>query len=319
MTAIPSTRLITIFGGSGFLGRHIVRALANDGWRIRVAVRRPNVANFLKPMGRVGQIQLLKANVNDDASVDAAMKGADATVNLVGVLTQRGSQNFRALHADAAERIAKAAAAHGAVRLLHVSALGANKDSRSVYARTKAEGEERVRAAFPNATIFRPSVVFGPEDDFFNRFAGLARMLPALPLIGGGKTRFQPVYAGDVAQAVVRALNEQAAAGKVFELGGPEVLTLKEIMQLVLKQTHRKRLLVPVPFGLARVKAAFLGLLPKPMLTIDQVRLLESDNVVAPGALGLRELGVTATAAEAILPSYLWRFRRMGQFETVAP
>ena len=319
MTAIPSTRLITIFGGSGFLGRHIVRALANDGWRIRVAVRRPNVANFLKPMGRVGQIQLLKANVNDDASVDAAMKGADATVNLVGVLTQRGSQNFRALHADAAERIAKAAAAHGAVRLLHVSALGANKDSASVYARTKAQGEERVRAAFPNATIFRPSVVFGPEDDFFNRFAGLARMLPALPLIGGGKTRFQPVYAGDVAQAVVRALNDQATAGKVFELGGPEVLTLKEIMQLVLKQTHRKRLLVPVPFGLARVKAAFLGLLPKPMLTIDQVRLLESDNVVAAGALGLRELGVTPTAAEAILPSYLWRFRRMGQFETVAP
>jgi NADH dehydrogenase len=318
MTAIPTTRLITIFGGSGFLGRHIVRALANDGWRIRVAVRRPNVANFLKPMGRVGQIQLLKTNVNDDVAVDAAMKGADAVINLVGVLSQSGAQNFRALHAEAAERIAKAAAAHGAARMLHVSALGANANSSSLYARTKAEGEQRVRAAFPAATIFRPSVVFGPEDDFFNRFGWLAKMSPALPLIGGGRTRFQPVYAGDVAQAAVRALNDAGTAGKVFELGGPEVMTFKEIMQLVLKQTNRRRVLVPVPFGLARIQGAVLGLLPKPMLTLDQVRLLETDNVVSEGALGLRELGIAATASEAIVPSYLWRFRKSGQFEEVA-
>jgi NADH dehydrogenase len=318
MTAIPSTRLITIFGGSGFLGRHIVQALANDGWRIRVAVRRPNVANFLKPMGRVGQMQLLKTNVNDDAAVDAAMKGADAVVNLVGVLYQSGNQNFRGLHAEAAERIAKAAAARGVGRLLHVSALGANAKSASLYARTKADGEQRVRAAFPGATIFRPSVVFGPEDDFFNRFAALARMAPALPLIGGGHSRFQPVYAGDVAQAAARALNDAGTQGKLFELGGPEVMTLKEIMQLVLKETHRKRLLLPMPFGLARFQGAVLGLLPKPMLTLDQVRLLETDNVVAEGALGLGELGITPTAAGAILPSYLWRFRKHGEFETVA-
>ena len=319
MTAIPSTRLVTIFGGSGFLGRHIVRALANDGWRIRVAVRRPNVAHFLKPMGRVGQIQLLKTNVNDDASVDAAMRGADAAINLVGVLVSSGSQNFRALHAQAAERIAKAAAAHGVARLLHVSAIGANANSSSLYARTKADGEKRVRAAFPGATIFRPSIVFGPEDDFFNRFGWLARMAPALPLIGGGKTRFQPVYAGDIAQAAARVLNDTSTAGKLFELGGPEVMTFKEIMQLVMKETHRKPLLIPVPFGLAKFQGLILGLLPKPMLTLDQVRLLETDNVVAPGALGLGELGVTATAAEAILPSYLWRFRKQGEFATATP
>ena len=319
MTAIPSSKLVTIFGGSGFLGRHIVRALANDGWRIRVAVRRPNVANFLRPMGRVGQIQLLRTNVNDDAAVDAAMKGADAVVNLVGVLYQSGSQGFLALHAQAAERIAKAAAAHGATRLLHVSALGASATSSSLYARSKADGERRVRAAFPDATIFRPSIVFGPEDDFFNRFGWLAKMAPALPLIGGGKTLFQPVYAGDVAQAAAKVLRDESTRGKVYELGGPEVMSFKQILQLVLKETHRKRLLVPVPWGIARLQGAVLGLLPKPLLTLDQVRLLETDNVVSPGALTLRDLGYNPTAAEAIIPSYLWRFRKSGEFETVAP
>ena len=319
MTAIPSTKLVTVFGGAGFLGRYMVRALANDGWRIRVAVRRPNSAHFLRPMGRVGQIQLLKANINDDASVDAAMRGADAAINLVGILAPGGGQRFRALHAEGAERIARAATAHRAVRLLHVSALGASADSPSLYARTKAEGEERVRAAFPAATIFRPSVVFGPEDNFFNRFAWLARLSPALPLIGGGRTRFQPVYAGDVAQAALNAFNDPTTEGKLFELGGPEVLTLKEIMQIVLKQTHRRRLLVPVPFALARLKGAVLGLLPKPLLTLDQVRLLERDNVVAEGALTLRDLGIVPIAAEAILPSYLWRFRKHGEFEIVSP
>ena len=319
MTAIPSSKLVTIFGASGFLGRHIVRALANDGWRVRAAVRHPNTAHFLKPMGRVGQIQLLKTNVTDDAAVDAALRGADAAINLVGILAESGAQRFGALHADAAMRIARLAGRHGVARLLHVSALGADADSPSIYARTKAQGEERVRSAFPGATIFRPSVVFGPEDDFFNRFAWLARMSPVLPLIGGGHMRFQPVYVGDVAIAARAVLNDPRAAGKTYELVGPEVMTMKEVMQLVLKQTHRKRLLVPVPFALARMKAAVLGLFPKPLLTLDQVRLLQQDNVVSDGALTLRDLGIVPTAAEAILPSYLWRFRKTGQFETVSP
>jgi NADH dehydrogenase len=319
MTAIPSSKLVTIFGASGFLGRHIVRALANEGWRVRAAVRHPNTGHFLKPMGRVGQIQLLKTNVTDEAAVDSALRGADAAINLVGVLYQSGSQRFEALHAEAAERIARLAASHGVARLLHVSALGAAKDSASLYARTKAAGEARVMAAFAGATIFRPSIVFGPEDDFFNRFAFLARMSPILPLIGGGHTRFQPVYAGDVARAAVTALTDPTTAGKTYELGGPEAMSFKEILQLVLKQTQRKRLLVPVPFAIARMKAAVLGLLPKPLLTLDQVRLLEQDNVVSDGALTLRDLGIVPTAAEAILPSYLWRFRREGQFETVSP
>jgi NADH dehydrogenase len=296
-----------------------VRALANEGWRIRVAVRRPNTAHFLRPMGRVGQVQLLKTNVLDDAAVDTAMRGADAVINLVGILSQTGRQRFEALHTQAAERIARAAAVHGVARLLHVSALGASADSPSLYARTKAEGEARVRAAFPNATIFRPSILFGPEDDFFNRFAWLARLSPALPLIGGGHTRFQPVYVGDVARAASRVLNDPSTAGKTYELGGPEIMNMKQVMQLVLKETHRRRLLVPVPFALARIKAAFLGLLPKPLLTLDQVRLLQSDNVVSEGALTLRDLGIVPEAAEAILPSYLWRFRKTGQFEAVSP
>jgi NADH dehydrogenase len=319
MTAIPSDRLVTIFGGSGFLGRHIVRALANDGWRIRAAVRRPNLANFLLPMGRVGQIQLLKANVRDDNSVDGALRGAHAAINLIGILSQSGTQNFRALHAEAAERIARQASAHGVGRLLHVSALGADPDSPSLYARTKAQGEQRVRQAFPRATIFRPSVVFGPEDDFFNRFAWLARLSPALPLIGGGRMAFQPVYVGDIAEAAKRVLNDAGTAGKTYELGGPEAMSFKAVLQLVLKETHRKRLLVPVPFAIARIQAAVLGLLPKPLLTLDQLRLLERDNVVGDGARTLRDLGIVPTAAEAIVPSYLWRFRKHGEFEPVAP
>ena len=319
MTAIPSSKLVTVFGASGFLGRHIVRALGNDGWRLRAAVRYPNTAHFLKPMGRVGQIQLLKTNVTDEAAVDAALRGADAAINLVGILSESGSQRFGALHADAAERIARLATKHGVTRLVHVSALGADAGSASTYARTKAQGEERVRAAFAGATILRPSIVFGPEDDFFNRFAWLARMSPALPLIGGGRTRFQPVYVGDVALAVRAVLRDAATAGVTYELGGPEVLTLKDVMQLVLKQTQRKRVLIPVPFALARPLGAVLGLLPKPMLTRDQVRLLGQDNVVAADAHTLHDLGIVPTAAEAILPSYLWRFRKTGQFETVSP
>ena len=314
MTGIPSTRLITIFGGSGFLGRHMVRALANDGWRIRVAVRRPNLALFLRPMGRVGQIQIVKANVQDEDALRAALKGADAAINLVAVLYQSGNQRFDSLHVDAAERIARVAGELGVKRLLHVSALGVIGNN-SHYAQTKTLGEERVREAFPNATIFRPSTVFGPEDDFFNKFAWLARLSPALPLIGGGKTKFQPVFVGDVARATAKVLSDASTAGKIYELGGAEILTFKQIMELVLKETHRKRLLVPVPFGLARVKAVFLGLLPKPLLTVDQVRMLESDSVVSDGALTFRDLGIMPEAPGAIIPSYLWRFRKHGEFE----
>ena len=318
MTAIPSAKLVAVIGGSGFLGRHIVRALARDGWRIRAGVRHPNTANFLRPMGRVGQIQIVKANLLDGDDIAMMMRDADAAINLAGILFQSGAQKFERVHAAGAEVVAKAAAQYGLARLIHFSALGASADSPSAYARSKAAGESLVRAAYPDATIMRPSVVFGPEDDFFNRFARLARMLPVLPLIGGGHTRFQPVYAGDVAQGTLAAINDPATAGKLFELGGPEVMTMKEVMQLVLQQTHRRRLLMSVPFAVAKIKAAFLGLFANPLLTIDQVRLLETDNVVSPGAAGLADLGVTATAAEAILPAYLWRFRKAGEFEAAS-
>jgi len=319
MTAIPSTKRVTIFGGSGFLGRHIVRALANDGWRIRVATRRPNNANFLTPMGRVGQIQLLKVNVRDEDGVRAALKDADAAINLAGILYQTGRQRFDSIHVEGAARIARLSAELGVPRLLHVSSLGANAETRAKYAKSKAEGERAVREAYPTATIFRPSAVFGPEDDFFNKFAWLARMSPVLPVIGGGGTRLQPVFVGDVAQAAACALREQSTAGETFELGGPEIMTLKEIMELVLKVTHRRRMLLPIPFALARIQGTVLGILPKPLITRDQVRLLESDNVVSEGARGFRDLAITPEAAEAIVPSYLWRFRKHGQFEPVAP
>ncbi len=315
MTAIPSAKLVSIYGGSGFIGRHVVRVLAREGWRVRVGVRNPNTAGFLRPMGRVGQIQIVRANVLKREDFPLMLRDADAAINLVGVLYQSGAQRFQALHADAAGALAGAAAENGVTRLIQFSALGANPQSASLYARSKAEGEKRVRAAFPHATVMRPSVVFGPEDDFFNRFARLARISPVLPLIGGGHTRFQPVYAGDIAQATLVALGDPGAQGQTFELGGPEVLTLREIMRLVLHQTRRKRLLINVPFGIAKIQGALLGLLPNPPLTLDQVRLLESDNVVSPGAAGLAELGVPATAAEAIIPAYLWRFRKTGEFE----
>jgi uncharacterized protein YbjT (DUF2867 family) len=314
MTAIPSTRLVTIFGGSGFLGRHMVRALADDGWRIRVAVRRPNNALFLRPMGRVGQIQLVKANVTNEETVRAALKGADAAINLVAVLHQSGNQRFDRLHVEAAERIAMLASELGVGRLLHVSALGIQGNP-SHYARTKALGEERVRARFAGATIFRPSVVFGPEDDFFNKFGWLARMSPVLPLIGGGGTKFQPVFVGNVAQAAAKVLSDASTAGQTYELGGPEIMTLKQVMELVLRETRRNRALVPIPFGLARVQGLVLGLLPKPLLTLDQVRMLETDNVVPEGAATFRDLNIVPEAPGAIIPSYLWRFRKHGEFE----
>jgi len=311
-------KLITVFGGSGFLGRHLVRALAKRHYRIRVAVRRPDLSGHLQPLGRVGQIHAVQANVRYPRSVEAAARDADVVVNLTGILFERGRQRFDAVQGFGAEQIALAAAAHGA-RMIHVSAIGADENSPSDYARSKALGENVVRAAMPDASVFRPSVIFGPEDDFFNRFAFMARFLPALPLIGGGETRFQPVFVGDVAEAVARAVDGNVKPATTYEIGGPEVRTFKQLMEYVLAVTERKRLLVPLPFALAKLQARFLQYLPKPPLTPDQVELLKSDNVVSEAAARegrtLKGLGIDATAMETVVPTYLWRFRKAGQFK----
>lgn len=311
--------LVTVYGGSGFLGRHVVRALARRHYRIRVAVRRPELAGHLQPLGRVGQIHAVQANIRDRASVEAAARGAHVLVNLVGILFERGRQRFEAVHTIGAEHVALTAAAQGA-RLAHVSAIGADPQSPSAYARSKAEGERRVLAAQPAATIVRPSILFGPEDDFFNRFAALARISPALPLVGGGHTRFQPVFVGNVAAAIADAVDGTAKTGTIYELGGPDVKTFEELMQFVLKTIERKRLLVPVPFFAARMQAGVLQFMPKPMLTPDQVNLLQVDNVVSPEAIAerrtLQGLGIEPEPIEAIVPTYLWRFRKTGQFRT---
>jgi uncharacterized protein YbjT (DUF2867 family) len=321
MTAIPLETLVTVFGGSGFLGRHVVRALAKLGYRIRVAVRRPELAGFLQPLGRVGQIHAVQANVRHPASVEAAARDADVVIDLVGILFERGRQKFDAVQASGAEAVALAAAAFGA-RMIHVSAIGADEQARSRYARSKGVGEKLVLAAVPSAIILRPSVLFGPEDDFFNKFAAIARFSPALPLVGGGHTRFQPVFAGDVANAVVAAIEGRAKDGEVYELGGPEVRSFKELMQFMLATIERRRLLVPVSFALAMFQAAFLQLLPKPLLTPDQVELLRGDVTVSDKAKRegrtLEGLGIDPVAMAAIVPSYLWRFRKTGQFRPTA-
>jgi NADH dehydrogenase len=311
--------LITIFGGSGFLGRHLVRALAKRHCRIRVAVRRPDLAGYLQPLGRVGQVHAVQANVRNAASVDAAARDADIIINLVGILFERGRQRFETVQAFGAEQVALAAANHGA-RMIQVSAIGADERSRSAYARAKAEGEKAVLAAMPEAVVMRPSIMFGPEDDFFNKFAAMARMLPALPLIGGGQTRMQPVFVGDVAEAIARAVDGNARAGATYELGGPEVRTFKELMRYVLTVIDRRRLLLDIPYPIAKLQAAFLQFLPKPLLTPDQVELLKTDNVVSAAAERDRRtftgLGIEPVAMESIVPSYLWRFRKTGQFKT---
>jgi len=317
MTAIPLETLVTVFGGSGFLGRHVVRALAKLGYRIRVAVRRPDLAGYLQPLGRVGQIHAVQANLRYPASVEAAARDADVVINLVGILFERGRQKFDAVQAFGAEAVALAAAAFGA-RMIHVSAIGADENAASHYARSKAMGEKLVLAAVPSATILRPSILFGPEDDFFNKFAAMARFAPALPLIGGGRTLFQPVFAGDVASAVVAAIEGGAKDGQIYELGGPEVQSFKELMQFMLTTIERRRLLAPIPFPLATFMASFLQLMPKPLLTPDQVELLRGDVVVSDAAKRegrtLEALGVDPVAMAAVVPSYLWRFRRSGQF-----
>ncbi|HRE60432.1 MAG TPA: complex I NDUFA9 subunit family protein [Micropepsaceae bacterium] len=308
-------QIVTVFGGSGFIGRHLMRRLARAGARVRVAVRHPETAHFLRPMGDVGQIQLFKVNVTDEDAVAKVLEGASAAINLAGVLYQSGGgQKFDPIHAMAPGTIGEAAARAGVARIVHVSAIGADAASPSHYARSKAHGEDALTRAFADATILRPSVVFGPEDGFFNKFAALARYTPALPLYGGGNTRFQPVYVGDVADAIVNALASDAARGKIYELGGPQIFTFRELMELILKETGRKRLLVPLPFFVGTLNAAILGLLPNPLVTMDQIKLLKSDNVVADGAPGLKDLCVTPSALELYLSDYLVRFRRTGQF-----
>ncbi len=313
-----NNHLVTVFGASGFLGRHTVRALAKRGYRIRAVTRRPNLAGHLPPMGNVGQIQLCKADVLEPEQVAAALKGASFAINLTGVLIPHGDNSFDALHAGAAQTIAEEAKKAGVTALVHVSAIGADLRSESAYARSKADGENRLRKAFPGATILRPSIVFGPEDSFFNRFAALARALPALPLIGGGHTKFQPVYVGNVADAIVTALESETARGRTYELGGPSTYSFRELMEFILRETDRKRALVPIPFGLASVKAMFLQFLPSPLLTPDQVKLLRTDNVVGAGALTLTDLLILPTSVEAEVPAYLWRFKPKGQYEAVA-
>jgi NADH dehydrogenase len=310
-------RLVTVFGGSGFVGRHIVRALARRGFRVRVAVRRPDLAGHLQPLGAVGQINFVQANLRYPDSVRAAAEGAEIVINCVGILHETGRQKFVSVQARGAETVARAAADAGA-KLIHISAIGADADSTSVYARTKAAGEAAVLREVPGAVILRPSVIFGPEDSFANRFAGLAQMLPALPLIGGGETRFQPVFVGDVAQAVMAVVDGKVTPGTVLELGGPSVKSFRAILEFILETTGRKRPLVPLPFGLAKFQAKFLQLLPNPLLTEDQVELLKHDNVVSDAAKAegrtLEGLGIHPQSLESVAPTYLWRFRKQGQF-----
>ncbi len=309
--------LVTIFGGSGFVGSQTVRAFARRGWRVRVAVRQPHLAYEMRLHGDVGQVDIVQANIRNEASIRRALEGASAAVNAVGVLYSSGRQGFGPVHIAGAANVAAAAADMGVSTLVHVSALGADADSPSAYARSKAEGEAAVRAALPSASVVRPSIVFGQQDDFFNRFAAMARMSPALPLIGGGKTRFQPVFVGDVADAIARIV-VSGASGGTYELGGPSVQTFRELMERVLAETGRRRLLVPMPYpvaglvGIGGDLAAWVGL--KPPLTSDQVTLLRADNVAGGDHPGLAELGIAPTPLESILPTYLYRYRKGGQF-----
>jgi NADH dehydrogenase len=316
--------IATVFGGSGFIGRYVTQRLARAGWRVRVAVRRPNEALFVRTYGVVGQVEAVQANIRDEASTRRAIAGAEVVVNCVGILVEEGRQRFDAVQGDGAGRVARLAAAEDVRRLVHVSAIGADAGSPSAYARSKAAGEAAVIAAFPEAVILRPSIVFGSEDQFFNRFAAMARLSPIVPLVGPD-TRFQPVYVDDVAAAAVKAATGDAAPG-VYELGGPEAASFRALIERMLAVIERRRMVVAAPWGIARMKAktfdfiqrASFGILTNRIITADQVLLLERDNVVAPGARGFAELGITPTPMEAVLADYLYAYRPQGQFRTTA-
>lgn len=316
--------LVTVFGGSGFVGGQVVRALARKGLRVRVAVRRPGKGYRLRMLGDVGQIEVVQANIRDAASVGRALDGAEGVVNCVAVMHEVGGQSFQNLHVDGAATIAELAAERGISRFVQISAIGADANSPARYGRSKAEGEAAVRAHVPSAVVIRPSIAFGQDDHFFNSFAQMAVMAPALPLVGGGETKFQPVFVGDIAAAVARAITDPDCAGKTYELGGPTAHSFKALMELMLAEIHRKRPLVAVPFGIAGLLGVggdlvvgahgVLGVIPLPPVTSDQVQMLKVDNVVAPDALGLADLGIAPTAMEPILPTYLYRYRRGGQY-----
>lgn len=325
--SVPSSepKLVTVFGGSGFLGRQVVRALAQRGYRVRAACRRPDLAGQLQPCGGPGQIVAVQANVRREHrwSVDRALEGADVVVNLVGLLAESGKQTFDDVMADGAHMVAEAARAAGVGAMVQVSAIGADDDATSAYSRAKARAESAALTLVPNSVVLRPSVLFGPDDGFFNRLGALAAMSPVMPLIGGGATRFQPAYVRDVAEAVAIAVDGGAKSGTIYELGGPAVKTFRECAELVLAATRRDRWLVPVPFGLAKFQAKFLQMLPNPLLTEDQVELLKFDNVVSDAAIAegrtFAGLGIEPTAVEAVVESYLWRFRPQGQFDRKRP
>jgi NADH dehydrogenase len=318
-----SAKLVTVFGGSGFIGRYVVRALAKRGHRIRVAVRRPDLAGHVQPLGAVGQIKAIQANLRYRWSIDRALEGADAAVNLVGILFEAGRQTFDAVQAFGPRAIGEAARAAGLADVVHVSAIGADQPSTIGYLRSKAEGEAGILGAFPEAVVMRPSIAFGPEDHFFNRFAGMARLSPFLPLIGGGATRFQPVFAGDIGEAIARAIDGKAERGAIYELGGPEVLTFKQCMERMLEVTKRRRVLLPIPWSIARLMGRVGQHMPGAPLTFDQVRMLQFDNIVSAAAKGdgrtLEGLGIDPTALEVLLPSYLVRFRDRGEFTQIRP
>lgn len=309
-----SGELVTIFGGSGFVGKTLVEHLAKAGYRVRVAVRRPNSALEVKPLGDLGQVHISQANIRNEASVVAAIKGADYVINLVGLLHESGAQTFNKIHAEGAQTIAKVAAAEGVIKLVHMSAIGADEEAASKYARSKAAGEDAVLKHFPNATIIRPSVIFGADDKFFNKFALMAKSFRMLPVICG-ETKFQPIFVGDVAQAIVSILANDDAKAKTYELGGPKAYSFRELMELVNRFTEQNVPLISIPIKFAYFEAFFLGMMPNPQVTMDQIRLMEDDKVVADGALGLSELGVNATPVEAVVPNYLVHCRPHGQFK----
>ncbi|TAH37775.1 MAG: complex I NDUFA9 subunit family protein [Alphaproteobacteria bacterium] len=312
---------IVVFGGSGFIGRYVVKRLAALGAVIAVPTRNVEKAKFLRTFGDVGQIAPIACEISNEASLRAVIKNADAVINLPGILFESGKSKFDSVHHKIPMNIAAISRECGVKTLVHISAIGADENSNSAYARSKAKGERAVAREYSGAVILRPSIVFGPEDNFFNLFAGMAQLFHMLPLIGGGQTKFQPVYVGDVADAVVAAIFNDAARGKIYELGGPKIYTFAELMQIMLRQTGQKACLISVPFWWAKVKAAFLQLMPRPLLTIDQVRMLEKDNLVGGSVLKLKDLGITPTALEVILPSYLDRYKtggRMGNTDQAA-